>query len=151
MLGLKKPVIAAASVVALALAPIAPAAAAGFLLPWILGRHVVGAVARLATLPLALASAGQPAASYPPTPGNGGAPGYYAPPNYYAGPPTYYAPSPTYYAGPQGYYRTAGSYARSVPRSYEPPRGYSAPRTRYTGGYGAHVPYQSGRSAYRRR
>lgn len=155
MLGFKKTVLAAVSVVALSLAPLTPAAAGGLIVPWILGRHVVAAAVGLATLPFAIASAAlfadQPAAPYPPTPEYGGGPsGVYAPPNYYARPPTYYAPPPAYYAGPQ-YYRPAGSYARSVPRFYEPSRGYYAPRTRYTGAYGAHVPYQSGRFAYRRR
>jgi hypothetical protein len=144
MLGLKKPVIAAASVAALAFAPITPAAAAGLFLPWLLGRHLVAAAVGLATLPLAVASsASQPAAPYPPAPSYGGAPGYYPRPTYYG------APAP-YYAGPQGYYRPAVSYARSAPR-YEPARGYYPPRSRYTGAHGAHVSYQSGRFAYRRR
>jgi len=152
MLGLKKPVITAASIAVLALAPIAPAAAAGLFLPWILGRHVVAAAVGLATLPLAMASSvGQPAAPYPSTPGYGGVPGYYAPPNYYAGGAAYYARPPAYFTGPHGYYsRPAVSYGRTLPR-YEPPRGYYASRSRYTGAYGVHVPYQSGRSGYRRR
>jgi hypothetical protein len=152
MLGVKKPVFAAVTGAALALAPITPAAAFGPFLPWILGRHVVGAVAALATLPLAAASSAVPAAApYPPAPGYGGAPGYYPTPNYYAGAPTYYARPPTYYGGVQNYYRPEAAYGRSAPQFYQAPRGYSAPRPRYTGAYGAHVPYQSGRSAYRRR
>jgi hypothetical protein len=152
MLGVKKLVIAAASIAALALAPIAPAAAAGFFLPWILGRHVVAAAVGLATLPLAVASSvAQAAAPYPSTPSYGGVPGYYAPPNYDAGGAAYYARPPAYFTGQHGYYsRPAVSYGRTLPR-YEPPRGYYASRSRYTGAYGAHVPYQSGRSAYRRR
>jgi hypothetical protein len=148
MLGLKKTALAAAGITALALAPITPAAAAGALIvPWLIARHVVGAVVGLATLPLVVASlaAGQQAAPYPPTPDYGGSPSYYPPPNYYGRPPTYYA-------GSQRYYRPAVHYARAVPRFYETPRGYYAPHTRYTGAYGAHVPYQSGRFAdYRRR
>jgi len=155
MVGLKTRVFTAAAVVALALAPLAPAAAAG-VVPWLVGRHVVGAVLGLATLPFAVASAAlsadQPSASYPPTPDYGGSSsGYYAPPNYYARPPMYYAPAPAYYAGPQAYYRPGVSYARPLTRSYGAPRGYYAPRTRYTASYGAHVPYRSGSFAYRRR
>ena len=152
MLRLKKPVFAALAVAALALAPMTPAAAFGPFFPWILGRHIIGAAAALATLPLTVASSAGPAAApYPPVPSYGGAPGYYAPANYYAGSAAYYAWPPSYYAGPQGYYRPAVSHPRSVPRFYESSRGYSASRSRYTGAYGAHVPYQSGRFAYRRR
>ena len=43
MLRLKKTVFAASAVAALALAPVTPAAAAG-LVPWLVGRHVVGVV-----------------------------------------------------------------------------------------------------------
>jgi hypothetical protein len=143
MLG-KKVLVAAIAVGTLGLTATAPASAVGPFLPWILGRHLVGAVVGLATLPLAVASTmAQPATPYP-APGYGGAPGYGARPSCYAGPPAYYA-------GPSGYYRPPVSYARSAPRFYEQARGYSAPRTRYTGGYGAHVPYQPGRFAYRRR
>jgi hypothetical protein len=144
---LRHALLAAAAGAAL-LVPVAPAAAAGPLLPWILGRHLVGAVVGLATLPLAVASAlsqDQPVAQNAP-PGYGGG-GYYPPPNYYA--PQYYPP-PAYYAPRRDYYRPAVSYAHS-PGFYGAPRGYYAPPARYTGGYGAHVPNQSGRSAYRRR
>lgn len=145
---LGKTVIAASAVAALALAPVTPAAAAG-LVPWIVGRHVVGAVLGLATLPFVVASAAlaaeQPAAPYPPTPDYGGpSPGYYAPPNYYARPPVYYAPGPAYNAGRQTYYQPRVSYAR-------PSRGYYAPRSRFSASSGAHVPYRSGSFAYRRR
>jgi hypothetical protein len=151
MLG-KKALVAAIAVVTLGLTATAPASAAGLFLPWILGRHVVGAVVELATLPLAVASSmAQPAAPYPSAPSYGAAPGYGARASYYPGTPAYYARPPADYAGPSGYYRPPVSYARSAPRFYEPPRGYSAQRTRYTGGYGAHVPYQPGRFAYRRR
>jgi hypothetical protein len=151
MLG-KKALVAAIAVGTLGLIAAAPASAVGPFLPWILGRHVVGAVVGLATLPLAVASSMvQSAAPYPSAPGYGGAPGYGVRPSYYAGPPAYYARPPSYYAGPSSYYRPPVSYARSAPRFYEPARGYSAPHTRYTGAYGAHVPYQPGRIAYRRR
>ena len=142
MLRFKRWAAAAVSIAALALAPIAPAHAVGPILPWLIARHVVGAVVGLATLPLAVASSAAP--DY-----GGPASGYYPPPNYYAPPPRYYAPPPAYYA--RGYNGSAVSYARAAPRFYEPPRGYYAPRTRYTGFYGNHEPYQSGRLAYRRR
>jgi hypothetical protein len=149
---LRKTLVAALGVGALALAPIQPAAAFGPFLPWFLARHAVGAAVALATLPLAVASSQGPvAAPYPPPPAYGGAPGYYAPPNYYGGSAAYYARPSGYYAGPQGYYRSPVSYPRSVSRYYESPRAYSASRSRYTGAYGAHVPNQSGRIAYRRR
>jgi hypothetical protein len=152
MLRLRKTVFAALGVGALALAPVQPAAAFGPFIPWFLARHAVGAAVALATLPLAVASSQGPvAAPYPEAPVYGGAPGYYAPPNYYGGSAGYYARPPGYYAGSQGYYRTPGAYPRAISRPYESARGYSAPRSRYTGAYGAHVPYQSGRSAYRRR
>jgi hypothetical protein len=148
----KKSLVAAVAIGTLALGTAAPASAVGPFFPWILGRHLVGAVVGLATLPLAVASSmAQPAAPYPPAPSYGGPPGYVAPPGYYGGPPAYYSRPPAYYAPQQGYYRPPVSYARSGPRFYEPPRGYSGPRTGYTGGYGAHVPYQPGRIAYRRR
>lgn len=142
---------AAVATAALLLIPTRPAAAAGPLLlaPFALG-HIIGAVARLAALPLiasAAASEGQPAASYPPTPAyGGGAAGYYAPPNYYAQPPGY-----GYYPAPQAYYRPAPSYGRPMPRFYGPPGGYYSARTRYSGSYGAHVSYRSGGFGYRRR
>jgi hypothetical protein len=150
---LRGPILVAAAVAALALLPATPAAAAGFIAPWILGRHVIGAVVGLATLPLAVASAvlsaDQPTGQYPPTPGYGGGPDYSAPPGYYPRPPVYYAQRQTYYSGPPAYYRPQVTYGR--PRFYESPRGYSAPRTRYTGAHGAHVPNRSGSFGYRRR
>ena len=95
MPGLKQTVLAAAATAAFLCLPTRPAAASPLLFaPWALG-HVIGAAARLATLPLVAASAAisaaQPAAPYPPSPGYYGRPaGYIAPPNYYAGPPAYY-------------------------------------------------------------
>jgi hypothetical protein len=130
----KQTVFAAAATAALVCLPIRPAAAAGplFFAPWALG-HVIGAGLRLATLPLvvasAAASAGQPQAPYPPTPGY-----YGVPPSYYT--PNYYAQPPGYYPAPQAYYRPALAYARPMPQFYAQPRGYYA---------------RSGGFAYRRR
>jgi hypothetical protein len=156
MPGLKQLVLAAAATAALLCLPVTPAAAGPLLFaPWALG-HVVGAGLWLATLPLAVASAAasaqQPSAPYPPTPGYSGAPaGYYPPPNYYAPPPAYYAQPPGYYPAPQAYYRPALAYAPPMPRYYPQPRGYYAPRTPYSSFYGAHVFHGSGGFAYRRR
>jgi hypothetical protein len=157
MPGLKQMVFAAAATAALLCLPVTPAAAAGPLLfaPWALG-HIIGAGARLATLPLvvasAAASAAQPQAPYPPTPSYYGGPaGYYAPPNYYARPPVYYAQPSGYYPAPQAYYRPTLAYAPPMPRFYAQPRGYYAPRTPYSGSYGAQVFSRSGGIAYRRR
>ena len=157
MPALKQTVFAAAATVALLCLPDTPAAAAGPLLfaPWALA-HVIGAGVRLATLPLevasAAASAGQPAASYPPSPGYyGGPPGYYAPPNYYARPPAYYGPPAGYYPAPQTYYRPALAYAPPMPRYYAQSRGYYGPRTSYSGSYGAQGFSRAGGFAYRRR
>jgi hypothetical protein len=148
----RKSLVAAIAVGTLGLIAAAPAAAVGPFIPWILGRHLVGAVVGLATLPLAVASSmAQPAVPYPPAPSYGGTPGYITQPGHYSGAPGYYSRSPAYYAPPQGYNRPPSSYARAAPRFHEPLRGYSAPRARYTGGYGAHVPYQPGRFAYRHR
>jgi hypothetical protein len=131
------------------LLPITPAAAAGpwIFAPWALG-HVIGAAARLATLPLAIASAAtypqQPVAPYPTGPGYYGAPGgYYGPPNYYAQPPGYYP-------APQAYYRPALAYAPPMQRFYAQPRGYYAPSTPYSGSYGAQFLHRSGGFTYRR-
>jgi hypothetical protein len=157
MPALKQTVFAAAATAALLCLPVTPAAAAGPLLfaPWALA-HVIGAGVRLATLPLevasAAASAGQPAASYPPSPGYyGGPPGYYAPPNYYARPPAYYGPPAGYYPAPQTYYRPALAYAPPMPRYYAQSRGYYGPRTSYSGSYGAQGFSRAGGFAYRRR
>jgi hypothetical protein len=157
MPALKQTVVAAAATAVLLCLPLTPAAAAGPLLfaPWALG-HVIGAAARLATLPLVVASAAasavQPQAPYPPSPGYYvGPPGYYAPPNYYARPPVYYAPRPGYYPAPQAYYRPALAYAPPMPQVYAQPRGYDASRTSYSGSSGAQAFYRSGGFAYRRR
>jgi hypothetical protein len=156
MPGLKLTVFAAATAAALLCTPATPANAAGPLLlaPLVLG-HVLRAVARLATLPLVVASAAgsgdQPAAPpYPPAPGYyRGSAGYYA---NYPPAPVYYPPAPSYYpTRPQVYYRPAPSYARPMPRFYEPPRGYYASRMRYSGSHGAPHFYRSGRFAYHRR
>jgi hypothetical protein len=137
--------LAAIGTAALLCVSIRPAAAAGPLLlaPLALG-HVIGAAARLATLPLAVTSAAlsqsQPA-EYPGA--YGGSAGYYARPNYYAGAPAYYAP--------QVYNRPGFSYPRTLSRPYEQSRGYYAPRARYSGSYGPQSSYRSRGFAYRRR
>lgn len=147
----RKTAIFAIAVVALATAPIAPAAAGGhgFIHPWGLGRGVVGAVAALVTLPLVIASAvltGDAAGE--PQPGYGGpSPGYYPQPNYYAPPPAYYA-APAYYGAPHGYYAPSYGYGRG-PGNYDA-RAYSSGRSGYHGGYGGNVPSRSGRPGYRR-
>jgi hypothetical protein len=157
MPGLKQTVFAAAATAALLCLPITPAVAGGPLLfaPWALG-HIIRAGAMLASLPLvvasAVASADQPPAPYPPTPGYYGGPaGYYAPPNYYARSPASYARPPGYYPAPQAYYQPALAYARPMPQFYAQPRGYYAPRTPYPGSYGAHAFDRSGGFVYRRR
>jgi hypothetical protein len=136
MFNLKRTVLFTAAVATLTLAPITPASA---VVPWFFAHHVVEAIVGFA----ALSSAAATPAPYPAAPAYA-APNYYAPPAYYARPP---AP---YYSGP-GYSRPAVSYARPVQHFYAAPRGYYAPSSRYTGLYGAHYPYQSGRNAYRRR
>jgi hypothetical protein len=146
MRGLKQTVFAAAATAALLCLPIRPAMAAGPLLfaPWALG-HIIRAGVQLATLPLVLASAQQPTAPYPPTPGY-----YGGPAGYYARPPAYYGRPTGYYPAPQAYYRPALAYARPMPQYYAQPRGYYAPRTPYSGSYGSHFD-RSGSFAYRRR
>ena len=93
MNGLKQAVFSAVASLALVCLPITPAAAhehyhGG---PCIVG-NVIGAVATLITLPLAVASAAvsalQPQAQYAPAPGYYGGPAGYAPPNYNAQPPS---------------------------------------------------------------
>jgi hypothetical protein len=156
MPGLKRTVLAAAATAALLCLPVATAAAGPLLFaPWVLG-HIILAGARLATLPLVVASAAisaeQQPAPYPPTPGYYGGPaGSYAPPNYYARPPAYYPPPPGYYPASQAYYRPALAYAPAMPQFYAQPRGYYAPRMPYSGSYGARAFHQSGGFAYRRR
>lgn len=133
--------------------PAAPASAAGPALalfaPWWLARHVVGAVTRLATLPLLAAAADQPAPGYAPPERYGYEPrGYYAPSpdvssrSYYSpyvGPRAYYAPesgpryySPRYDSSRSAYYPATGShYAYSPPPPVYYPRApsyYSAPQ-----------------------
>ena len=123
----------AVSAVAAALASLtaAPAAVAGpWLAPWALG-HLIGAAARLASLPIVAASvassAGQPpppvapapyGAGYAATPAGYAAAGYYAPPAYYVPQPAYYVPQPAYYVPPPAYYAPSLAYYRGVPRYY---------------------------------
>ena len=143
MPGPKQTGLAIAVAVALLALPITPAVAAGPLLlaPLILG-HFLGAVTRLAILPLIAASAGvsenPPPASYAPPRG------YYAPPNYYARPTGYYP-------APQVYYPPVLSYARPMSRYYVSPRSYYAPPPHYAAFYGSQVFYRSRSTAYRRR
>jgi hypothetical protein len=140
--------LAAIGAAALLCVSIRPAAAAGPLLlaPFALG-HVIGAAARLATLPLTVASAAlsqsQPA-EYAGAPAYGGSAGYYAGPNYYVR-------APAYYSAPQVYYRPGFSSPRTLSRPYEQSRGYYAPRARYSGSYGPQSSYRSRGFAYRRR
>jgi hypothetical protein len=156
MPSLKQTVLTAVATAALACLPVTPAAAAVPLLfaPWAVG-HILGAGARLATLPWvvasAAASAAQPQAPYPMNRGYYAQPGYYAAPNYYARPPAYYGTPQGYYAAPQAYYRPALAYAPAMPRYYSQPRGYYASRAPYPGSYGAQSFYRSGGFAYRRR
>jgi len=146
--------VAALSVVALSLAPLAPATAAD---PgrWIgghaLGRFGLGAVFAhtflgLAALPLVIAGAvaaqSQDDRDYAPQL-NYGPPSGYSPPAYYAAPPpvyyspraAYYPPAPRYYAPPVNYYGRPGGgyYGRpsgyyGVRPGYYAPSGYQAAR-----------------------
>jgi hypothetical protein len=145
---------------------------ATFLLPWIIGRHVIAGVVGLATLastvappPAAYAPAApayqRPAPAYAAPPSYYGAPAsgrYYAAPSYYPAPQYYAAPryyaaspyagSPSYYARPQTYYRPA--YTRPWSGAYAPARGYDGRGIRYSAPYGAYRSYSSPRSAPRR-
>lgn len=108
----------------------APAAVAGpWLAPLLLG-HVIGAAARAATLPMAVASAtlGPPPATPAPY-----WPGYAAPPvparGYYAQQPAYYAPPGHYYGGPRPYYppspyRNPAPYGRAMASGIHYPAAY---------------------------
>jgi hypothetical protein len=147
---------AAAVTAALVLLTTAPAAVAGpWLAPFVLG-HVIGAAARLATLPIIAASAASSAGQPPPpvTPAPYWA-GYAAPPVRYAsaayyGPPAYYVPPPAYYTSPVGYYgrpqryypasayRTVPPYGGAAPRAEAFPR-YSVASMRYPDSYGRAV------------
>jgi hypothetical protein len=147
---LKRAILVGTGIAVLALAPVAPVAAVGPVFPWILGRHVVGALVGLATLPLAAASAvlsaGASATTLSPPPGDDGrAPGFYR--RGYDGLPL----AALHYPAPRGNYRRGVSGRRAAPRFYESPRAYYAPRSRYAGAYGDHAPLQPGRLAYRRR
>ncbi len=113
MPGLKKAVFAGIAAAALASTPVAPAAAGGrgyYWHPhgWGLGHGLFGAVAALATLPIAIVSAAVSAVAqapaYPPQPAYAPPPRYYPPPAYYAPPPVYYPRAPVYYAAPRPYY-----------------------------------------------
>ncbi len=118
----------AVSVVALAIAPVAPAAADHFHG----GFHhfglggVAGAVVGLATLPLEIAAAALEPRGYGPE---------YAEPQGYAPPPAYYAPAPAYYPPPV-YYGGAPRYYGPGPGYYGRPGGHYAPRSGYNARYG---------------
>lgn len=163
---IKRTALLVAGFATFAFLPLTPAAAAGpLLLPWAVG-HVIGAAARLATLPLVVASAagaGAPPA-YAGAPAYAAAPtynavpaGYYAPPGYYRqpgyAPAGYYgAPTPYYLAPrylPASTYRPA-AFAGSWSRYPEPHRGYSAAGMRYAGSYGGQGFGRSRGFAYRR-
>jgi hypothetical protein len=140
-----KQIARAATATALLCVPVPPAMAAGPLLfaPWLLGAHVLGAVTRLATLPLVVASA----ATSAPLPAVA-----YSPPGGYYGQPPYYPPPSTYYGASRAYYPPVMSHPYySAPGYYGPPRGYYAPATRYSGNYRAQASYRSRGYSYRRR
>lgn len=140
-----KQIARAAIASALLCLPMAPAMAAGPLLfaPWLLGRHVVGAVTRLATLPFVAASA---ATSVPPPAVA------YSPPGGYYGQPTYYPPQSMYYGISRAYCPPVVSYPYySAPGYYAAPRAYYTPTARYSAYYGAQASYRSRGYSYRRR
>ena len=138
-------ILSALSVLALALAPIGPAAAAGPG-PWVggypfmhfgLGAAVAHSVFGLAALPFviagAAAAAAQSADQYAPPPG-------YAPPLAYAPAPNYYRPSSPYYAAPPAvYYAPRPVYYPPAARYY-----YASP----PGYYGRAAPYYGARAGY---
>jgi hypothetical protein len=144
----------------LAWLPAAPAAVAGpWLVPWALG-HVIGAAARVATLPIIAASAAS-SAGPPPTPywtGYAAPPVHYPPAGYY-GAPAYYVPPTAYHSAPVGYYggpqrgypayayRSWAPYVRAVPQPFAR---YSVPGMRYSEPYGGAVVARSRDFAYRR-
>ena len=145
-------VLAIAATAVLAVAPFAPAAAEphGFgIHPWCLGRGVVGAVAAIVTLPLAIAAAAlsiEPPEPYGPPAGYYPQQGYYPQPSYYARPAAYYR-APAYYGAPRAYYSPVDGYGRAPGYA---PRAYYDQRAGYHGGYGGNVPSHSGRPDYRR-
>ena len=152
MPGLNHKVLAATATAALLCLPVRPAAAGPiFFAPWALG-HALCAGARLATLPLVLASQAVSAvlqAPYQPSGGYyGGAAGYYPPPNYYPRAPAYFAPPQGYYPAPQSYYRPPLPYAPAVRQSYGRPPAYYAARMPYS--YGGPGNGRPGGVAYRR-
>jgi hypothetical protein len=152
MPGLKQKVFAATATAVLLCLPITPAAASPlFFAPWALG-HVIVAAARLATLPLVVASevasAQQPQAPYPSTPGYYGGPApYYAQSNYNARPPAYYPQPPAYYPQPPAYYPQPPAYYGQAPAYYGQPSGYYAQPSRY---YAAPQAYYRPALAYAR-
>ena len=146
---LKHSILAAGASFALACIPIAPAAAhgPGLWLPWGVGRGVLGAVAAVATLPLAIAAAAL--SIEPPRYGYEGPPaGYYPAPNYDARTPTYYATAP-YDASPRHYYAPAAYYCRPT-SGYDAPRAYPTGRDGYHSSYGGNASFRAAGPGYRR-
>jgi hypothetical protein len=152
-------ILAALSALALSLASVEPAAAAGPG-PWVgghaLGRFGLGAalahsVFGLAALPFVIVGAAAAAAAaqsedeagYAAAPQYGYAPPAYEPaPQYYRPPPTYYAPPPPYYYAPRpAYYPPAPRYYAPPPVHYGRPAPYYGARA----GYYASSGYQAAR------
>ena len=169
MSGIKGKILATTAVAALTCLPMAPAHAfgPGMALPWLVGRHIVGAIAAIASISAAALAQGPPIAPYSQAPGYGApAADYFAPPGYYATQPAYYPPPAAYYPqGPVGYasaparYRAPWGYSTApmyygapIQRSYAPARRFYEPSARYYGAYGAYSSDRYSRGyAYRRR
>lgn len=161
-------IVAALSVMALSLAPVAPVAAAEPGL-WI-GGHALGhfglgaafahTVFGLGILPLAIVGAiaaesledrgyapqanYEPPPAYAPRPSYYQSPGYYQSPNYYAAPPAaYYAPRAAYYPPAPRYYAPPASY-------YGRPGGYYGAGPRYYAPSGYQAARRSGYYHYSR-
>ena len=147
---LKHSILAVGTSLALACIPLAPASAhgPGLLRPWGVGRGIVGAVAAVVTLPLAIASAVlsiEPPGYYGYDSPQGG---YYPAPNYYSRAPAYYAPPP-YYSAPRHYYAPAPYYGRPA-SGYYAPRGYPGARDGYHSSYGGNPSFRASGPGYRR-
>ena len=169
MSGIKGKILATTAVAVLTCLPLAPAQAFGpaVALPWLVGRHIIGAIAAIATISAAAQTQGPPFAPYSQAPGyNAPAGDYYAPPGYYPPPPAYYPPPAAYYPqGPAdyssararypaqwGYSRPPMYYGAQIQRSYAPARRFYEPSARYYGAYGAYSSGHYSRGyAYRRR
>jgi hypothetical protein len=121
--------LAAAGIACSATPAVAGGHSFGPLHPWGLGHGLFGAVAGLATLPIALASAVLSAGDSDGSSGYGAAPRGYASPPAYPAPPAYYVP-PRYYPPAPLYY--------PAPHAYYAPGAYYAPRGVVHGGYGSY-------------